>query len=253
MQNAARGWIAGQRLPDPLVRNLDDANCAYASFRGVLQAELGPPVGVKVALTSAEAQARYGVTSPITGALFAPMLVGDGSKLSLKGSRSPIYEADLVVTVRDPAIMDARTRDEVAAALRDVRPFIELPDLALPRGVPPNGPLLAAYGVTPWRGVLGKGIAISDLADPVADLGNLGVVLKVNGKPVETSQNDGPLGHPLDVVLWLVTQGHYELKAGSIISLGMFGKSGIAMPGNRIDAEYNLAGRAMKATVTLVP
>lgn len=253
MQNAARGWIAGQRLPDPLVRNIDDANCAYASFRAVLQAELGPPVGVKVAFTSPEAQARYGVDAPITGALFAPMLVGDGSKLSLKGSRSPMYEADLVVTIGDPAIMQARTRQDVVAALRDVRPFIELPDIALPRGVPPSGPLLAAYGATPWRGVLGKGIAIRDLPDPVADLAAMTAVLKVDGKPVEAARGDALLGHPLDVVLWLVAQGNYELKAGSILSLGALGNAAPALPGKRIEVEYNLAGRPMKASVTLVP
>lgn len=253
MHNAARGWIAGQRVPDPLVRNMEDANCAYASFRAILEAELGPPVGVKVAFTSAGVQQAYGISEPMAGALFAPMLVGDGSRISLKGSRNPLYEADLVVTVGNPAIMRARTREDVAANLRDVRPFIELPDIALPRGVQPTGPLLASYGAMPWRGVLGQGIAISELADPVADLAGLTSVLRVDGQVVHTARGDSLLDHPLDVVLWLVTRGNYDLKAGSIISLGSLGTFGPAQPGRRIEADYTVGGRVMKVGATLVP
>ncbi|MBD9526349.1 MULTISPECIES: fumarylacetoacetate hydrolase family protein [Paracoccus] len=253
MQNAARGWIAGQRLPDPVVRNMDDANCAYTSFRSVLEAELGPPVGVKVGFTSQDVRDRFGVEEPISGALFGPMLLPNGSRLSLRGSRMPHYEADLVVTVGDPAIMHATTREEVAAALRDVRPFIELPDIAFSRGTVPTGPIMAAYGGAPWRGVLGDSIAISELENPVEDLGKLGVSLKNNGQTVAISRGDRLLGHPLDVVLWLVQQGHYDLKAGSIISLGAFAAFAPAVAGHRIEAEYNLAGRTMRASVTLIP
>ena len=253
MQNAARGWIAGQRLPDPLVRSLNDGACAYAAFRGVLETEMGPPVGVKVGLTSAAVQERFGVDHPISGALFAPMLVPDGTRLSLKGSRAPFFEADLVVTVGDGAIMQARTREEVAAALRDVRPFVELPDIALQKGVKPTGPLIAAYGVTPWRGVLGRGIAIADLADPVADLAALTVELKLDGKTVDTGTGEMLLGHPLDVVLWLVEHGNYDLKPGSVISLGSLGAMHPAAPGQRIEAEYRLGGKVMKVGVKLVP
>lgn len=253
MQNAARGWIAGQRLPDPLVWNMADARCGYDHFRAALQSQLGAPVGVKVAMTSAALQRRFGIDQPVAGALFGPMLVADGSRLSLKGSRNPVYEVDLVVTVGSRAIMQARTRAEVAAALQDVRPFIEIPDIALARDVTATGPLLAVYGVMPWRGVLGRGIPIAALSDPVGDLARMTVALKVDGRPVVTARGKALLGHPLDVVLWLVEQGNYDLKPGSIISLGSFGTFGPAVPGHRLEAEYNLAGRPMKASVTLVP
>ena len=253
MQNAARGWIAGQRLPDPLVRTLDDAACAYASFRSVLEAEMGPPVGVKVGFTSKPIQERFGIDAPIAGALFAPMLVPDGTRLSLKGSRAPFFEADLVVTVGDAAIMQATTREEVAAALRDVRPFIELPDIALRDGLQPSPALLAAYGVTPWRGVLGRGIAIADLDDPVADLAALSVDLRLDGKRIDSGTGDMLLGHPLDVVLWLVRQGNYQLKPGSLISLGSLGRLHPAAPGQRVEARYRLGGKSMDVDVVLLP
>lgn len=253
MHNAARGWMAGQRLPDPVVQTLRDGDCAYTAFRTVLEAELGPPVGVKVGFTSRQVQERIGVTAPVAGALFAPMLLPDGARLSLKGSRTPFYEADLIVTVGDSAIMQATTREEVAAALKDVRPFIELPDLALQKAVRPSGPLMTAYGVMPWRGVLGRGVAISDLADPVADLAALTVELQVDGQVVDNGNGEMLLDHPLDVVLWLIERGGYELKPGSVISLGSLGTLHPAMPGQRVEAEYRVGGRAMRVGVTLVP
>lgn len=253
MHNAARGWIAGMRLPDPVVRTVADGDCAYAAFRSVLEAELGPAVGVKVAFTSQSAQEIFGIDAPIAGALFAPMLLPDGARLSLKGSRNPFFEVDLAVTVGDSSIMQARTREDVAAALKDIRPFIELPDLALQQTVVPTAPLMAAYGVTPWRGVLGRGIAISDLPDPVADLEALTVELRVDGRRVDTGNGKMLLEHPLDVVLWLVQRGGYELKPGSVISLGAMGPAHPAMPGRRLRADYRVGGRSMHVNLTLVP
>jgi 2-keto-4-pentenoate hydratase len=253
MQNAARGWLAGQRLPNPLLRNIDDGICAYSAFRGILEAELGPPVGVKLGLVSNSLQERFGGKGPVAGALFAPMLLPDGARISLKGSRAPYFEADLVVTVGSAAIMQATTRDEGAAALRDVRPFIELPDMALQDGIATTAPLLAAYGVMAWRGVLGRGIAMSDLADPVADLGAMTATLKLDGKAMHTVSGEVLMGHPLDVVLWLVQQGSYELKPGSVISLGVLGKLHPAYVGHRIDAEYRIGKRTMRVGATLAP
>ena len=74
------------------------------------------------------------------------MILKDGSEVSLAGSRSPFYEADLVVTVADAAINEATTREQVAASLSDVRPFIELPDMALAEGVDAVGASSLAAG-----------------------------------------------------------------------------------------------------------
>ena len=207
MQNAARGWIAGQRLPDPQVRSIEDGLCAYTTFRSVLETELGAPVGVKVGFTSKPVQQSFGIDAPVAGALFAPMLLPDGARVSMKGSRSPFYEADLIATVGSAAIMQAKTREEAAAALKDIRPFVELPDVALQKGVQPTGALMAAYGVTPWRGVLGRGIAISDLKDPVQDLADLTVSLRVDGQPVDTARGDTLLGNPLVMLIDEPTEG----------------------------------------------
>lgn len=252
MQDAARGWLAGERLPDPGVTTVQDAACAYAPFRERLEAELGAPVGWKVGFTSKPAQEKFGVTAPVAGALFAPMILEDGAEVSLKGSRSPLYEADLIVTVGDSAINDATTREQVAAALSDVRPFIELPDMALAQGVKPTGPIMAAYGVIPWRGVIGQGVPLSDLSDPVADLAALTVTLRADGAEPVTGTGDMLLGHPLDVVLWLIGHGGVTLKPGEMISLGSLSPLVEAKPGQALVAEYKVGGRPMRVAARLV-
>lgn len=252
MQDAARGWIAGERLPDPGVATIEDAACAYVPFREVLQAEMGPPVGWKVGFTSKPAQERFGVTAPVAGALFAPMILEDGAEVSLTGSRSPFYEADLVVTVADAAINEATTREQVAAALSDVRPFIELPDMALAEGVKPTGPIMASYGVIPWRGVIGQGVAMTDLADPVADLAALTVEMKANGAEPVQGTGGMLLGHPLDVVLWLIGHGGARLEPGQVISLGSLSPLVEATPGVTVTADYQVGGKPMTVTARLV-
>lgn len=251
MYAAAEGWLGGGRVPDPGLSSLEDGACAYTAFRDWLEDDLGAPVGVKVGFTSAPAQERFGVPGPVAGALFAPMLVNDGAEISLTGARSPFYEADLIVTVGDAAIMEARTREEAAAALAEIRPFIELPDLAFADGVAPSGPLFAAYGVLPWRGVMGEGISITDLADPVADLGALQATLTANGKVADEATGAALLGHPLDVVLWLVGQGGYNLAPGSVISLGSLGQLHPAGPGDEVEASYRIGAHELRVGATL--
>lgn len=252
MQEAARGWMAGERLPDPGVTTVEDAACAYAPFRQALEAGMGAPVGWKVGFTSKPAQEKFGVTAPVAGALFAPMILQDGAEVSLKGSRSPFYEADLIVTVRDAAINEATTREQVAAALSDVRPFIELPDMALAEGVKPTGPIMASYGVIPWRGVVGQGVAMADLPDPMVDLAALTVELKAEGAEPVQGKGEMLLGHPLDVVLWLIGHGGVTLEPGQMISLGSLSPLVEAKPGQTITADYMVGGKPMTVSARLV-
>lgn len=251
MQAAARAWADGERMPDPGVATVEDAACAYAAFRAALETRLGAPVGWKVGFTSKPAQEKFGVTAPVAGALFGPMLMEDGAEVSMAGSRSPFYEADLLLTVADAAINRATTREEAVASLSEVRPFIELPDMALADGVRPTGPIMAAYGVIPWRGVAGKGIRLAELEDPVADLAALTVDIRADGTSVAQGRGDMLLGHPLDVVLWLVGQG-VALEPGQVISLGSLSALTPATPGTALTADYRIGDRTMSVSARLV-
>ncbi|MFS4437645.1 hydratase [Paracoccaceae bacterium GXU_MW_L88] len=251
MAKAAEGWTKGERLPALELESMEDATCAAASFEEVLIAAYGDPVGVKVGFTSAPAQEAFGVDAPVAGPLYQPMILEDGAEVSLAGTRSPLYEADLVVTVEDAeALMAATSRIEAAMALDEIRPFIELPDMALEEGVQPTGLLMAAYGVMPWRGVMGEGVRVKDLEDPLGALAAMTVDLKLDGESVSTGTGEMLLGHPLDVVLFLIESGGFELSNGSVISLGSLSPLTPAEPGV-VSAEYMLADQPMSVSVTL--
>ena len=126
-----------------------------------------------------------------------------------------------------------------------------LPDMALAEGVKPTGPIMAAYGVIPWRGVIGQGVAMADLPDPVADLAALTVVLKANGASVAQGTGDMLLGHPLDVVLWLIGHGGARLEPGQMISLGSLSPLVEAKPGLTVTADYRIGGRPMTVSARL--
>lgn len=251
MAQEARNWLAGKPVHGLPVASMADGACAYAGFRAALEAEMGAPVGVKVGFTSAPAQQAFGVPGPVAGALFARMLLPNGAELSLAGARKPLFEADLLVSVADAAINTATTREQAAASLHAVQAFVELPDLALAPGVRPTGPLMAAYGVLPWRGVLGQAVPLADLDDPVADLGGLSVTLQQDGETVAEAGGAALLGHPLDVVLWLVQNGAAPLQPGDVISLGSLGPLTPAQPGHAVSAQYSIGDHTLNVGFTL--
>ena len=126
-----------------------------------------------------------------------------------------------------------------------------LPDMALAEGVKPTGPIMAAYGVIPWRGVIGQGVAMADLPDPVADLAALTVSLKAGGAEPVTGTGEMLLGHPLDVVLWLIGHGGARLEPGQMISLGSLSPLVEAKPGLTVTADYRIGGRPMTVSARL--
>ena len=57
----------------------------------------------------------------------------------------------------------------------------------------------------------------------------------------------------LMLMLGILERGGYELKPGSVISLGAMGAAHPAQPGRRLRADYRVGGRSMHVNLTLVP
>lgn len=252
MYNVVCGWIVGQCVFDLLVCNMEDVNCVYVSFCVIFEVELGLLVGVKVVFILVGVQQVYGIFELMVGVLFVLMLVGDGSRISLKGSCNLLYEVDLVVMVGNFVIMCVCMCEDVVVNLCDVCFFIELFDIVLLCGVQLIGLLLVSYGVMLWCGVLGQGIVIFEFVDFVVDLVGLILVLWVDGQVVYIVCGDSLLDYLLDVVLWLVMCGNYDLKVGLIILLGLLGIFGFVQFGWWIEVEYIVGGWVMKVGVMLV-
>src|SRR4051812_42913305 len=140
--------------------SLDEARHARKEFVAHLTPKLGPRVGFKVGLTSKAVQESVGASSPVRGELLRDMMLQDGAKVPANFGARPIWEADLIVVVKDAGINEAKTPLEVAAHLSEVVAFIELPDRMVPETERTDGNLITALNVSARLGVLGQRLKV---------------------------------------------------------------------------------------------
>lgn len=210
--------------------SMTDALCAREKLVPILAAHLGAPVGYKVGLTNAAAQQRFGLPHPIRGTIYQATIRAHGTAASPAEvphafGAYPNVESDLLVRVRDDGINEAGTdRVEILRHLDQVIPFIEMPDLVLAPGQS-NGANLVAINVGARLGVLGDPIPAEATADFAGRLASMTVILATDQKELSRAPGTALLGHPLDVIPWLVEdlkRDGRRLRAGDIVSLGGF-------------------------------
>ena len=170
--------------------NLDDAMCAQSLLVERLKPELGETVGYKAGLTSKALQERFGVSEPIRGQLLAGMLLQDDAAVPASFGARPLYEADLLLVVKDEGINSANTPEEALRHISAVRPFIELPDLAVKEGEPMNGIVLAAANVAARYGVMGAEIPMDSTPEMVKALADMTVVV-TDGSGAKLAEGKG--------------------------------------------------------------
>lgn len=203
--------------------SLADGFCAQDLLVGMLRQSWGPPVGYKVGLTSAPVQQRFGVNVPLRGVLMESSLsLRDGAEVPARFGAMPVIESDFLMRVRDTGINQAgRDRLAILRHIEAVIPYIELPDLVLSGGF--DGPNLVAINVGARLGVVGTPIPVEATQDFVDRLGSM-VVTMVDDRGQERARAPGSaaLGHPLDVVAFLVedlARSGRQLEAGQYLSV----------------------------------
>lgn len=200
-----------------------DALCTQARLSDALAAHLGPVIGYKAGLTSTPAQERFGASAPVRGVLYRDMMLETGATLDVPWGAVPMVEADLVLEIGDSAVNSATTREEVMQNIASIRPFIELPDLAVDQSQPMTPETITAMGVGARRGVLGAAIALEDAAAMTKALAEMQVQLRDGaGEVVLSAPGTSVLGHPAETILWLHAVG-VTFKAGDLVSVGSFG------------------------------
>lgn len=220
-----------------------------------LKPDFGDVFGYKAGLTSPAARERFGVHEPILGTLLTGMILEDGAEVSASDGVSLLVEADLLVRVKDERINDADTRNAAFDALDLVAPFIEIPDVIIERGQPVSGPVLTAVNSGARWGVAGPPIPVTRL--DAADLAEFTVRLEGDGKTMSESSGRALMGHPLDVVLWMVGEAHERgivFKPGDWLSLGSLTPPVPVRAGQSYTATYQGLGSATLAVrVRVIP
>lgn len=222
--------------------SMQDAECGRRRLVERLESVENRIVGYKAGLTNAELQQRFGVASPVRGVLLEKMLLQDGAAVAAAFGARPVFEADLIVVVKDAAIHEARTHLEVLKSLSLVVPFIELPDLLVAEGEPLTGSLITMLNVGARLGVVGKGVAVQPTAAFAGALANMHVVtLDETGKELARGPGTAILGHPLNAVIWLaedLRRSRIRLKSGDMLSLGAFSPPLQPKPGLAVTVRY---------------
>ena len=242
----------------PAELTMADAVCTRAKLQQRLAAQAGPLVGYKAGLTNPAVQKRFNTDQPVWGALYANMLLDSGATLDAGFGSRPLYEADLLVRVKDKAINDAATPAQVLAQVDQVIPFIELPDLMVETPAKINGAVLSALNVGTRLGVQGAPLLVpadaagqARLLDQLRDMN----VRLVDGQGAALGGGKGSdvLGHPLNAVVWLAkalkAQG-LSLRPGQVVSLGSFSALLPPKAGLKVTVHYDGVPGLQPATVS---
>ena len=233
-------WKAGTPTKAIAVdATMEDALCAQHKVVARLGEDLGAPVGYKAGLTSQAAQQRFGVDQPVRGVLLEGMLLENGATVPATFGARPLFEADMLVVIADAAVNEATSPEEVLPHVREVIPFIELPDLVLAEGEPMSGQILTAINVGARQGVLGPRIAVEQSDAFLQSLADMDVkVMDGGGEELAAAKGAAVLGHPLNSVVWLVENG-VTLKPGDYVSVGSIGPLMPTAAGRTVTATYS--------------
>lgn len=221
--------------------SLSDAECARGKVVKALPPVLGKRVGYKAAFTNPAVQQRFGVQGPAWGAMFEKLMLASGAKVPAKFGARPQYEADLVAVVKSPKLASAKTPLEALQHLREVAPFIELPDLMLEGAF--KGNQLIAANVAFRGGVLGKRLAVEPtqaFADALAAM-TIVVTEQKSGKELGRAPGKALMEHPLSAAIWLaqaLEKSGVALAPGDLLSLGGFLPPAPAQAGTAISVKY---------------
>lgn len=251
----AADWTARMPATAPAMENLADARCAQAALVELLKPSQGAVVGYKAALTTRPAQERFGATEPLRGVLLKNMLLSDGATVPAKFGARPLWEADMLLQVKDDGINGATTPEQVLAHVSAMLPFIELPDLVVKADTKMNAMVLTLINAGARAGVVGAPVPLKNNPETMAALSTVTIVARDgDGATLATGTGAMALGHPLNAALWLVQSlnaAGVRVKAGDLLSLGSFTPLIPPNAGQKIIVSYEGLPGGRSATVAV--
>ena len=240
----AESWLAKKPAQGfGVTMSMSEAAVVQTRYIALIAKDLGDAVGYKAGLTNPAVQKRLNYGKPLRGILFAKMILSSPARVAAAFGSRPVYEADMVAVVGDAArAMSARSPLEAMQAMKEIRPFIELPDLVFDPQVKPDGPSLLAVNVGARLGVLGDPFPLPATAESVEKLAAVKIeVIDQTGTVVGGGKGADVLNNPLNAVLWIAETLKADgkaLKDGDLLSLGSFSAFLSPKAGDTITVRY---------------
>lgn len=245
IKTVAEAWLAKKPAPDfGGTMTMAEAAKVQEQYSALIARDLGAVVGYKAGLTNPAVQKRFNYDRPVRGTLYERMILRAPAKVPAAYGARAVYEADMVAVVGDAAkLTAAKTPLEALQALKEIRTFIELPDLVFDPQVKLDGPHLLAVNVAARLGVLGDPIPLPATAESVAKLAEMKIeVIDQTGTVLGGGKGSDVLDNPLNAVLWIAESLRAEgkaLKNGDLLSLGSFSALLPPKPGTTISVRYS--------------
>jgi 2-keto-4-pentenoate hydratase len=253
----ADAWLAKKPAPSfGAVMTIAEAAKIQERYTALIAKDLGRVVGYKAGLTNPAVQKRFNYDKPLRGTLYEKMILQSGARVPAAYGARPVLEADMVAVVGDAAkLMAAKTPLDALTAIKEIRTFIELPDVMFDPQVKLDGSILLAVNVLARLGVLGNTIPLPATADSVAKLAAMKVeVLDQTGVLLAGGKGSDSLENPLNAALWIAESLRAEGKAvknGDLLSLGSFSALLPPKPGMTVTVRYTgLTPEAAELKVT---
>ncbi|MFD9426562.1 MULTISPECIES: 2-keto-4-pentenoate hydratase [unclassified Streptomyces] len=205
---------------------LKDTEEAYAVQEALIGLRLARGerlTGFKLGFTSLAKMRQMGVTDLIHGRLTDRMEIADGGRLDVSGLIHPRVEPEVAFLLGDTL----RPGTDPMAAVAAVAPALEVIDsrydgfrFSLPEVIADNTSA-SGYAIGPWHAP--------------GDLGNLGVLLELDGRPAETGSTAAILGHPVRA-LAAAARLAGPLEPGTVILAGAATAAVPLPPGTHVRA-----------------
>jgi 2-oxo-3-hexenedioate decarboxylase len=203
---------------------------AYAIQQAVIARRLArgeARAGVKMGFTSRAKMVQMGLSDVIWGRLTDGMQVEEGGSTTFARYVRPRVEPEIAFVLKK-ALSGRETAAQALAAVEAVAPALEIIDsryrdfkFSLPEVIADNAS--------------SSGFVIGGWHDPRRDIGNLGLVLSIDGRTVQVGSTSAILGHPLRS---LVAAARLSAAAGEPLQPGW-----IVMAGGATQAEWVQPGQ----------
>jgi len=235
-------YLAKTPAANPEGLSTADGECSRDKVNKYLVQQTGAKVvGYKAGLTIPAVQKRFNASAPVYGVLYAPMLLQNNATVEANFGARPLFEADMLLRVRDSLVNKAKTPDAVIRHIDQVIPAIELPDLVVAAPPKLNGAAIAAINVGARYFVMGTPIPVVPTTPVAEALRTMTVVIKGPDGELDKGQGSDVLEHPLNAVIWLAQdlarQGK-SLRKGDYVSVGSFSKLLPPKPGMKVEVQY---------------
>jgi 2-oxo-3-hexenedioate decarboxylase len=172
-------------------------------------------IGAKMGLTSRAKMKQVGVDEVIWGHLTDAMLLAEGGELRKSAYVHPRIEPEIAFLLRKP-LNGIVTALEALDAVEALAPAMEVIDSRYENFKFALADVIADNSSS-------SGLVIGNWASRETDISNLGMVLNVNGRPVEVGSSAAILGHPLRSLVEaarMVPEYGGRLGAGDIVMAG---------------------------------